>query len=124
MNKDNHNVIDALLLGTKRIGHGLTIVRNQKLIERVKEQDVCVELNPLSNYLLGYVRDLNWHPGKILMQNGVRVSISPDDFLNWDEHGVTIDFFLAFAYFDFDLRDIKWCLYNSITYSSFNKEYK
>ena len=111
-------------MDTKRIGHGLTLVRNQKLIDRVKKQDVCVELNPLSNYLLGYVRDLHWHPAKILIQNGVKVSISPDDFLNWDERGVTADHFLLFLYCDFDLKDIKWCLLNSIQYSAFSEDEK
>ena len=56
-----------MLLGTKRIGHGLTVTRNQIIMDLVKQQDICVEVNPLSNYLLGYCRDLHHHPGKILI---------------------------------------------------------
>ncbi len=54
-------------------------------MDLVKELDICVELNPLSNYLLGYVRDLHWHPGKNLLRNGVKITINADDYMNWDE---------------------------------------
>lgn len=69
----------------------------------VKENDVCVEINPLSNMLLGYCWDLGFHPGKILLANGVSISISPDDYFCWNEKGVTMDYFLCMVYMDFDL---------------------
>ena len=49
--------------------------------------------------MLGYVRDLNNHPAKILMQSGVKISISPDDYIIFGEKGTTMDFFLSVVYF-------------------------
>jgi len=120
----NQNVIDAIVLGTKRIGHGLTVARNQVILDLVRENDICVELNPLSNLLLGYVKDLHWHPGKVMIANGLRITINPDDYLNWDVNGVTFDYFLAMLYMGFDLIDVKYCLDNSIKYSSLGEEDK
>lgn len=88
----------------------------------VKEREICVELNPLSNILLGYCRDLTYHPAKLLIANGNPISISPDDYFCYGEDGVTMDFFLAMLYFDFDLRDLKWCCLNSIKYSYFSED--
>ncbi len=110
LNPNNNNVIDSVLLGTKRIGHGLSIANSTMLIDLVKKENICVEINPLSNYLLGYVRDLRWHPAKILMNSGVKISINPDDYTIWDIEGTTIDFLLAAIYWDFDLKDLKWCI--------------
>ena len=62
--KNNHNMIDAIAFKTKRIGHGLNSCDNLVIIEELKKNDICIEVNPLSNLLLGYVRDLHWHPAK------------------------------------------------------------
>ena len=60
--------------------------------------------------MLGYVRDLENHPAKILIQSGVKITISPDDYIIFGELGTTMDFMLSVLYFQFDLRDLKWCL--------------
>lgn len=39
----------------------------------VKEKGVTIEVCPLSNNLLGYVNDLNWHPAKFLKDFGVKM---------------------------------------------------
>lgn len=118
----NQNVIDSVLLGTKRIGHGLTVARNKLTMDLVKEREICVEVNPLSNLLLGYCRDLVHHPAKQLIANGNPITLNPDDYFCFGEHGATPDFFLAVLYFDFDLRDLKWCCHNSFKYSYFSEE--
>lgn len=118
----NSNVLDSALLGSKRIGHGLTVVRNPIIMNLVKEREICVELNPLSNLLLGYCRDLAYHPAKTLMANGIPVTINPDDYFCFGEKGVTMDYFLAMIFFDFNLKDLKWCCLNSIKYSFFGED--
>ena len=124
LNKNNNNVLDSILTGTKRIGHGLAIQTSPILIDLVKEYDICVETNPLSNYLLGYCRDLRWHPAKFLINCGIKLSINPDDYLIFGEKGTTMDFLLAMVFWEFDLCDVKWCILNSIEYSSFCQEVK
>ena len=47
--RGNDNLVDLVLLNTKRIGHGLNLVRHPYLIELVKENNICLELCPVSN---------------------------------------------------------------------------
>jgi adenosine deaminase CECR1 len=71
--RKNKNVIHAIEQGTKRIGHGLNLLRDPKAIELAKEKGVTIEACPLSNILLGYVNDLHWHPVKFLKDYGVKI---------------------------------------------------
>lgn len=63
----NEELYDAILLGCKRIGHGFALAKHPKLIEMVKENDICLECNPVSNRVLGYTHDLRTHPARGLI---------------------------------------------------------
>lgn len=52
--RNNKELYDAVLLGTKRIGHGFALARHPALIDLVKKNDICVEVNPISNLVLKY----------------------------------------------------------------------
>lgn len=52
--RKNSNLYDAVLLNTKRIGHGFHLIDHPYLIEKVKEKGICVEVCPVSNLILGY----------------------------------------------------------------------
>lgn len=52
----------------------------------------------------------------------MKITISPDDYTIFGELGTTMDYLLSILYFQFDLKDIKWCLQNSIDYSVFDGE--
>jgi len=69
--KQNHNVIDAVLLGTRRIGHGVQIHTTPKLHQFLKDQNICVECNPISNRMLGHTRDLTSHPNRFMLDQGI-----------------------------------------------------
>jgi adenosine deaminase len=71
--RNNSNCLNAIKNGSDRLGHGLNLLRDPKAIELVKEKGITVEACPLSNILLGYVNDLNWHPVKFLKEMGVKV---------------------------------------------------
>ncbi|HSD67491.1 MAG TPA: hypothetical protein VLF95_12355, partial [Vicinamibacteria bacterium] len=58
----SENLYDALLLGARRIGHGLALVRHPLLMEMAQERGVAIEVCPISNQVLGYVGDLRAHP--------------------------------------------------------------
>lgn len=58
------NLHDAIMFGTKRIGHGFQLELFPKLQDLVKERDICIEVCPLSNMVLGYCKDLRTHPMK------------------------------------------------------------
>lgn len=114
----NTNLYDAVLLESERIGHGLNLALFPALVDEVMEKDILVEVNPLSNQILGYVSDLRNHPVRYLMNEGVQIAISSDDPGVFGYIGLSYDFFIAFVSWELDLRSIKKMVFNSITYSS------
>jgi adenosine deaminase len=70
-NRTNWNVIDSILLKSKRIGHGFEVGFMPKLVKKIKEQDILLECCPISNMLLGYTPDLRNHPVRFLLNQGV-----------------------------------------------------
>ena len=118
----NENLYDAICMGTKRIGHGFQIAHHPSLIQEVIDKNICVEVNPVSNFVLGYTLDLRTHPVRGLLQAGVPVSISSDDPSLFHYDGVTLDFVYAFLAWELNLADLKQLCVNSITYSSLDEK--
>lgn len=120
----NENLYDAILLNTKRIGHGFGLVHHPGLIDTVVEKDIGVEVCPISNFVLGYTLDLRWHPIRNLMRKGVAVTISSDDPTFWDYDNLSLDFTYGFLAWQLDLKDVKQLAINSIKQSSIQNELK
>ena len=118
LKRENNNIVDAVLLGTKRIGHGFNLIQHPELISTVIEKDICLECCPVSNKVLGEIFDVRCHPVRTLMQMGVPVSLSSDDPCFWGYHGVTLDYVYAFLAWDLSLGELKKLCLNSIKYSS------
>lgn len=96
------NLIDAVLLGTSRIGHGYALAHHAALRSEVKRRGIGVEVCPLSNQVLMLVDDLRNHPMQTFISEGLPVTISPDDPAHWGANGVSYDW--AAAYVSFDSR--------------------
>ncbi len=118
------NLYDAVTLGSQRIGHGFNLFLFPSLQEAVKVHDINVEVNPLSNQILGYVEDLRVHPARYLLQRGIQCSISPDDPGVFGYEGVTYDYWTIFLAWELDLKAMKKLVMNSITYSSLSEPEK
>ena len=118
------NMYDALLLKSKRIGHGYNIMNFPAAMELAKKQDVCIEVNPLSNQILGYVKDLRLHPASLMLRHGIQCSISSDDPSIFNYQGLSYDYWYAFMAWELTLKDLKKLVYNSIDYSSLNPNEK
>ena len=118
------NLYDAVLLGSKRIGHGYNLYRFPQLLELVKEKDICLEISPLSNQILGYIRDLRNHPASTYLRRGINCTISSDDPLIFDYHGLSYDYWSIFLAWELDLAALKKLSYNGIYYSSLTLEEK
>ncbi|KAI8822899.1 uncharacterized protein EV422DRAFT_522623 [Fimicolochytrium jonesii] len=116
------NLVDALLLGTKRIGHGIALSRHPGLIKRVIDQNIAVEVAPISNQMLGYVKDLREHPVIDLLLSGVQVTLAPDDPMLYGYEGVTPDYYQVYMAFEsLDLRSLKQLSLNGITFSGLTR---
>lgn len=74
------NIKDALgLAGIRRIGHGIEAIKSRPLMQELANADVCLEICPVSNRLLGYVPRLDQHPLPQLLAHGVTCCIAADD---------------------------------------------
>ncbi|KAK0040424.1 adenosine deaminase 2 [Biomphalaria pfeifferi] len=121
------NLVDSVLMNASRIGHGYGVYHHPKVLEAVLKKHIAVELNPISNQVLGLVNDLRNHPGAYLFAIGAPVVISSDDPASWLAGPLSHDFYMAFmalgAVHD-DLRLLKQLAINSITYSTMTDEEK
>ncbi|KAI0433537.1 adenosine/AMP deaminase [Xylaria sp. FL1042] len=91
------NLVDAILLGTRRIGHGFSLYKHPLLIDLVKEKRVLVESCPISNEVLRLCGSVMSHPLPALLARGVPCSLCNDDpaMLGQDTAGSTHDFWQA-----------------------------
>jgi len=112
------------MLGTKRIGHGFAILNHPYLTDLAKERDICLEVCPVSNLVLGYTYDLRWHPARALMHRGVPLTISADDPGFWDTFGVTLDYAYATLAWELTLKELKQFALNGIKYAALLDEEK
>jgi len=123
-NSEVHNLHCSLLLNCKRIGHGFQIMQFPNLVDQFIKKDICIEVCPLSNLVLGYTLDLKQHPIRDLMFKGLQFSISSDDPCFFDYEGVTLDYTMATIAWQLDLRDLKKISLNGIRYASITEEKK
>ena len=67
------------LLGAERIGHGISAVRDVRLLDFLREHQIPLEVSPTSNVCTRSVASLEVHPLPLLLGAGVPVSINSDD---------------------------------------------
>lgn len=120
----NKNILDISILNNQRIGHGLNLIYFPKSMELIRKQGKLVEVSPISNQILGYVSDFRNHPARVLLSNGVQCSINSDDPSVYGYDGLSYDFWVAFVYWELDVKALKKLVFNSINYSSLNKDQK
>ncbi|XP_026462406.1 adenosine deaminase 2-like [Ctenocephalides felis] len=123
----DENLVDALLLGAKRIGHGYAVTKHPKVAEYIKRKRIGIELCPISNQVLGLVKDMRNHPAAAMFTDDYPIVIAPDDPGFWGAKGVTYDWYEAFMGLAArwqDLRLLKQLALNSIEQTSLNRKQK
>jgi adenosine deaminase CECR1 len=114
---DNINVQSALILGTKRIGHGINIYNFPGVMDMVENYDICLEICPISNQLLRYTKDLRVHPIAQFLQRGVNCVVCSDDPQLFETAGTMFDLWEAYHGAMLSLLDTKELIRNSYTHS-------
>ncbi|XP_068623735.1 adenosine deaminase 2-like [Battus philenor] len=117
----DENLFDAVLLGTKRIGHSYGLIKHPSLLIAVKQKDIALEVNVVSNVVLNLVHDVRNHPLASYLALGLPVVLSSDDPGAWGADPMSHDFYITFvgiASKRADLRLLKQLVINSIRYST------
>jgi adenosine deaminase len=66
-------------LGAERVGHGIAAVSDSRLLDRLRDEGITLEVCPSSNVCTGVVASLAEHPLPALMGAGVSVALGSDD---------------------------------------------
>ena len=80
--EDIEEAIDTL--GLDEIHHGINASRSPKVMKLLADRKITLNVCPTSNIKLGYAKSYAGHPIKILVENGVPVTINTDDLLVFD----------------------------------------
>lgn len=75
------SVYTALDFGAKRLGHGVRSAEDAKLLERLAQEGITLELCPTSNLNTNIFPSLQDYPLLQLMEAGVRVTINTDNIM-------------------------------------------
>ena len=124
-NETDNNLFDAILLGTRRIGHGFSLYKHPLLIDMVKEKKILVESCPVSNEILRLCASVLSHPLPALLSRGVACSICNDDpaFLGQDTAGMTHDYWQALQGWDnLGLAGLGSLVENSVRWAAFEDQ--
>ena len=112
---DSH-VRDTLLLGAERIGHGLNLIQDAQILLGFRHGPYLVEVNLISNLLLGYVDGFDAHPFPEYLRTGVPVALSTDDRGMWDST-LTDEFFVAVREYGLTWAELRALGRNSLAFS-------
>jgi adenosine deaminase CECR1 len=118
------NLLDVVLLNSKRIGHGIALVKYPYLLSVVKERGIAIEVCPVSNQILGYVPDLRNHPAVNFLRSGNAVVLGADDPGTFGYDNFSVDWYQAYMAWGLDLADLKTLAYNSLMYSGLTSDEK
>jgi adenosine deaminase CECR1 len=93
----DNNLFDAILFGSRRLGHAFSLYKHPLLVDMVKERKILVESCPISNEVLRYTASIMSHPLPALLSRGVKAALSNDDpaLLGQGTSGLTHDFWQA-----------------------------
>ncbi len=121
----DENLFDAVLLGTRRIGHGFSLYKHPLLMEMVKQKKILIESCPISNEVLRLTSSIKSHPLPSLLAKGVTVALCNDDpvVLGHGKNGVTHDFWQALqGWENLGLEGLGSLAENSVRYAAYSPD--
>lgn len=73
------SICDALRLGAVRIGHGVRAVEDAALVDKLLQEQICLECCPTSNVQTKAVKRIEEHPLKDFLRKGLLVTVNTDN---------------------------------------------
>ncbi|TDZ26325.1 Adenosine deaminase 2 [Colletotrichum sidae] len=121
----DQNLFDAVLLGTRRIGHGFSLYKHPLLVDMVRDKRILVESCPISNEVLRLCGSIMSHPLPALLARGVPCALCNDDpaMLGQDTAGMSHDYWQALqGWENVGLEGLGSLAENSVRWSAFEDE--
>ena len=107
------SIKSALEFGTSRLGHGIKAIEDDEMIEKLKKENILLEVCVTSNYQTEAVKGI--HPIEELYKKGIKISINTDN-----DTVSGIDIISEYKYIlentNLKIEDIIKCNYNSIDF--------
>lgn len=100
----------------ERIGHGITFLTNKNIEPLLikQNQTICLEICPISNYLLGYYK-IDKHPAKEFIHNkNFRITINSDDNGLFGYTTVSHDYLIIIKHWGLENKDLKRLISNGL----------
>jgi aminodeoxyfutalosine deaminase len=103
---------EALSIGSERLGHALSAIRDPELVAELERRQIPLELNPTSNVRTGVCASLAEHPLRAYFDRGLLVTLNSDDPAFFGS-SVEAEFRLAHEVHGFDFEALKVLAANS-----------
>jgi adenosine deaminase CECR1 len=119
------NLYDAVLLGTRRLGHAVSLHRHPLLVDLVKERRILVESCVISNEVLRLSGPAKTHPLPALLARGVPCALGNDvpAMLGQGASGASHDYYQAIqGWDDLGLEGLGALAENSVRWAAFEDE--
>ncbi len=120
---DFTSVEDAVSFGAARIGHGVRSVENERVMQKLKDKKIALELCPTSNLNTNIYDDISQYPIKKFIDAGIIVTINTDN-MTVSNTNLKKELNILVEAFGFDENDIIDFERNAIKYSFADKELK
>lgn len=86
------SVMEALtILDADRIGHGIAMISDRRLIDEARKRRTVIEMCPSSNVLLNVVDSLGDYPFRQWRRDGLHTTVNTDDPVIFDETDLTTE---------------------------------
>jgi adenosine deaminase/aminodeoxyfutalosine deaminase len=104
---------EALTIGSERLGHALSAIQDEALLDELKARRIPLELNPTSNVRTGVCASFAQHPLRRYFDAGLLVTLNSDDpaFFGSD---VANEYLLAHTIQGFTREELRQLAANSI----------
>lgn len=73
-------------LGVKRIQHGVAAIKSESLMQKLLDDDVCLDMCPISNFKLRVIDEWIDHPLGDFLNRGIKCTLSTDDPLSFNNN--------------------------------------
>lgn len=109
-------------LGAQRIGHGIKISNDEKMMSWIRDKKIPLEISLTSNVQTLTVPDLKSHPVRKFYDYGIRISLNTDDPAICNTT-FSDEIILAMENFNFTLEEIKGLMLEALE-QSFLENYR